>query len=416
MTFSRRDVLLRHLRSVHQFEGRAKRSVQRSCFRCVEKKLKCERTKPCRACYRSDAMCEYPSPEESEGELFGSGHGDTEMSDVLQGGNEIGRRHSNEPATSAVSPVYSQRNGAFQNGLVESMATPDSLPGESMMPQTDRTYETTGPTGFFTALDSGSTIASSVEMTFDSVMPEMEASLYQGSFAITPSSFELMQPSFRTGGLDWLGVHIDDGTHDPGFNIGGGFDASRFAVSHDPVIPGIGSTLTDDAGQPGPDPDWVTRDHPPLRPRSSQQPSLPWPFDQGKDSVLHQYKLPPLHEVLSDNWRTNQPAQPTLVDGFVHILSGSRLPQLPMLRENEHIRAFHDLQRLVDSYFTRFHDIQAIIHKPTWDMASCPTVLLTAMACLGAMLSDSKADAELSQKLSDVCSTMITWMVRIVLP
>jgi hypothetical protein len=125
----------------------------------------------------------------------------------------------------------------------------------------------------------------------------------------------------------------------------------------------------------------------------------------------HRYRLPPLRDVLSGCWRANRPAQTTLVDGFIRILSESPLPQLANLRDTHAVQAFGDLQRLVDSYFDRFHDVQAILHKPTWAMSLCPPALLTAMACIGALLSDKESDAELSWALGEICSTMITWMV-----
>ncbi|KAB5518913.1 fungal-specific transcription factor domain-containing protein [Coniochaeta sp. 2T2.1] len=415
MAFSRRDVLLRHMRSAHQFEGRTRRSVQRSCFRCVDKKLKCERTRPCSACCRSDTVCEYPSHDGSEGELFSNGRGgtDSEVSMAIHDESATGRFSANETTTFARSPAYGQQNGSIETGLLGSMATPDSSTHTSMEHQGGRTYEATGSADLFTDLDTGPAISSSAEMAFQSFMPDMDCNLYQSNFAMASSGFPLMQPSFSTGGLDWLGVQVDDGSHDPGFGVGGGFDSLHLELPQTPGEEGAGGSARDGGGgQPphGHGQEWAIRGSQILPAQSEQLPSLPWPFDQGKDSVLHPHRFPPLREVLSENWRTNRPTQPTLVDGFIHILSGFRLPQLSVLRENEHVCAFHDFQRLVDLYFARFHDIQAIIHRPTWDLVSCPTVLLAAMACMGAMLSDSKTDAELSPALSDICSAMITWM------
>lgn len=308
--------------------------------------------------------------------------------------------------------MYEQPNDTFEEGLIGAIATPDSLCGTAVIPHANRTYAATHDTNLLTSLNTEPTIPPSLDMTFDPVIPDMDDSLYQGTFDVTPSSFQLMQPSFRTVGLDWLGVHIDDDIGTPGVSVGGGFDTSDLGLRGDSGIEQTGPIGIDRVGPPSLVQDRTTHDYTSLLPQTVHQPSLPWPFDQGKDASLHQYKLPPLREVLSDNWPNDRPARPSLVDGFIHILSGSRLPQLHTLRDNDHVRAFDDLQRLVDVYFARFHDIQAIIHKPTWDMASCPTVLLTAMACLGAMLSDSKSDADLAPKLSDICSTMITWIVR----
>ncbi|KAM0279744.1 hypothetical protein ACHAQH_004435 [Verticillium albo-atrum] len=95
---------------------------------------------------------------------------------------------------------------------------------------------------------------------------------------------------------------------------------------------------------------------------------------------------------------------------LIQILSDSKLPPPAQIQDANASRALNDLQRLLNLYFTRFHDIQPILHRPTWVMAECPSVLLTAMACVGALLSDEERDVELSWSLSDICMPMITWL------
>lgn len=72
------------------------------------------------------------------------------------------------------------------------------------------------------------------------------------------------------------------------------------------------------------------------------------------------------------------------------------------MKDNNALQAFGEFQKLLDLYFTKFHDIQPIIHRPSWDMFSCQTVLLTSMSCVGALLSDDKQDGKLSWMLRDM--------------
>ncbi|PKK43538.1 hypothetical protein CI102_12122, partial [Trichoderma harzianum] len=59
-SFSRRDVLFRHLRASHLIkQPNIKRSMRKSCYRCVIKKRKCERARPCGGCIESQVPCEY---------------------------------------------------------------------------------------------------------------------------------------------------------------------------------------------------------------------------------------------------------------------------------------------------------------------------------------------------------------------
>lgn len=40
-------------------------NVERSCIRCHERKVRCNRTVPCSACTKADAQCRYPGPEKT---------------------------------------------------------------------------------------------------------------------------------------------------------------------------------------------------------------------------------------------------------------------------------------------------------------------------------------------------------------
>ena len=61
--FSRKDVLLRHYRTAHtmrhSMQSRVKIGRRKSCLRCVQKKLKCDRQNPCSSCNKSNSQCSF---------------------------------------------------------------------------------------------------------------------------------------------------------------------------------------------------------------------------------------------------------------------------------------------------------------------------------------------------------------------
>ncbi|KAJ4265275.1 hypothetical protein NW762_004560 [Fusarium torreyae] len=225
-----------------------------------------------------------------------------------------------------------------------------------------------------------------------------------------------MQPNFPTGGFDWLGSNVDDGPQSfqlaalDGLYVPETWPSNNEQRGSETVTPN--DYRLDERPQQAPEhaESTSTRNNEATRSSNFHQSSLSWPFDQGNDSIPHRYRPPPLREVLSGRSRAGRPAQSRLVDGFIQVVSQTPLPQLENLRDSHSVQAFCHLQRLVDFYFARFHDVQSILHKPTWTMSWCPPALLTAMACVGALLSDSPSDLELSWILSDLCSTIITWM------
>ncbi|EHK17818.1 uncharacterized protein TRIVIDRAFT_123833, partial [Trichoderma virens Gv29-8] len=221
-------------------------------------------------------------------------------------------------------------------------------------------------------------------------------------------------PDFRTTGLDWLSVDMPSfGLNSEPWPVAGisnnphirspttsnqsGLDTERIPSSqfYQPVSPptAIGRTR-------------ASANSPNLHPLESSYAGQSWPFDQTRDSPPHRYSLPPLREILK-NPSGNQNKR---LDSLISFLSDGYLPNLSLVKDSNASQVFGDLHRLLDLYFSRFHDIQPIIHRPTWNMFSCPTVLLTSMACVGALLSDDEQDIELSWMLSEICLPMISWL------
>ncbi|RBR09334.1 uncharacterized protein FIESC28_09942 [Fusarium coffeatum] len=299
-----------------------------------------------------------------------------------------------------------------------------SSPGSTLTRQTDDTQSLSQAcqVDAFNNIDENSTIGSVVDIpqSFDTLQADPGDAVFSNDFAISPSYMALMQPNFRTGGFDWLGSNVDDGLQPAQLAALEGLYVQEPWPSNmeqrGPETVATNGCSLDGGPQQIPETTESTWTREAEGRRSSDEArrlsnphhaSLAWPFDQGNDSVPHQYRLPPLRELLNSRSRTGRSQ---LVDGFIQILSETPMPQLASIRGSHSVQAFCHLQRLAESYFTRFHDVQSILHKPTWTMSSCPPAMLTAMACIGALLSDSPSDIDLSFVLSDLCSTIITWM------
>jgi hypothetical protein len=234
---------------------------------------------------------------------------------------------------------------------------------------------------------------------------------------LSPSYFALTQPDFRTNGFDWLDFDMPDFDFDPQHDMQPQThteaipQAARAATSQ--MTAQQDEDIREAAGSHSLEPrvdttSKATQRTSTLRPILSTQAAQTWPFDQTTDATSHRYLLPPLKEVLR-NVHQSQPDHRR--DSLVQLLSEQRLPASGQLQTVGATQALGSIQRLLDVYFSRFHDIQAIIHKPTWNMETCPTVLLTAMACVGALLSEDERDTELCSMLGDICLPMIIWLV-----
>lgn len=421
-TFARRDVMLRHLRVTHNVTQSNARSVQKSCSRCVAKKLKCERTQPCRACVFSQSVCEYlagtsPNNAFDDDHVTSSTLGDMDFSPNL--GGSPWNQSSLQQASDADEGIRHMA-GANADLPMQALRTPESTNEDAGFAPSRAKDGTERPAAQslganvplgaspFSFQPSGANLFSS---------GEEDMALCPSETGVSPTYFGLLQPELRTHGFDWLGFDM------PGFDFEQPWSAQpdhgMQSAGQDPYYQQDGEVGTPAGPRPSLPPDTLpetattSRASPVLRPMEPQQVNQSWPFDQfrAQDATPHRYVLPPLKDVLQNTYHNGQAPGHTRIDDFVQLLSDQTLPPLGSIQRAGVRQAFSEFQRLLDLYFDRFHDIQAIIHKPTWNMAACPTVLLTAMACIGALLSGDKRDAELSSALSDICMPMIIWLV-----
>ncbi|KAI5457184.1 hypothetical protein BGZ63DRAFT_366069, partial [Mariannaea sp. PMI_226] len=339
-TFSRRDVLFRHMKVAHALEYVPPTNQQRSCNRCVRRKLKCDRQVPCSACVKSKTAgpCEYPTIEE----LYDPG---------FQPGFQISDKESDV--------------GASDPSMSEASKGKD-------------------PFDLSTSCSKSSTNAIS-----------MNANSRPGNAVETPvgtvqnSSFNTgFQYDFRFSGFDWLDLDVPD-----------------IELTTDHLIPESDIPAS------------AVHSNQPSQTQSSSKPTiqisasgLPWPFEQGQEPTSTRCYLPPLRELLHGSLQMCTTNRTVALEGLIKILSEQRLPTFEDATEPTILMGVDLLKKLLDAYFGNFQLIQPIFHPPTWNMNDCPTMLLAAMACLGAVLSDEPNAAELSSSISDVCNPIISWM------
>ncbi|KAF5574202.1 hypothetical protein FPCIR_13699 [Fusarium pseudocircinatum] len=372
---------------------------------------------PCNGCIRSGHDCEFPATADLDDWRPNEGASPIAQSYLPSNEQQI-QEQQDESMTSRADEEIS----SFQHEIrSESLSLGDStgIPITStvhQVPGAQITDEACQADPFY-ILDDEPTVSPNIDIPQPfNVLPGNPAhTVFEDTFALSPSSMLPGQTNFRTGGFDWL--NFDIGNSPQGFQLDTFYNSyiPEFWSSTAHQAPESGGPSTSDTvngvqhktgnGEP-------TRYSQDEGQPDVEQNTLAWPFDQAHKQSPRRYQLPPLRDILNGYCPTDRPrpVKTTLVKGFIQILSENPLPQLETLRDPHSIQAFCSLQRLVDSYFSRFHDIQAIIHKPTWTMSACPPILLTAMASVGALVSDSQPDYELSVALSEICSTMINWM------
>ncbi|UNI24317.1 hypothetical protein JDV02_010074 [Purpureocillium takamizusanense] len=353
-TFSRQDVLLRHLRATHDVIRDTSVSNQKSCHRCVRHKLRCDREQPCGSCHtaKSTDPCSYPSSAEP---------GTPSRTLRAPGGSSFStpsvRRDSERCVRFANHSVVDSRD-AF--GPCPPAANEGSHIGQQHIDPLDMDAADFSP-----VFESDG---------FNTILQPFEVDGWI---------------DFRGSGLDWLDFDVSSIDFDLSGDHSGDADATMASPAADSTNPpAIHSVAAPSTALP-------------------RQNVLPWPFEQGQDAQTPRFPLPRLHQILP------QPppgTQPSTVDSLLRLLSCQQIPHLNELTNTNMSPGLELLRRLTDVYFSGFQIVQSIVHAPTWNVADCPTVLLAAMACIGSALSDESDVTELSNSLGDFCGSMITWL------
>lgn len=139
-----------------------------------------------------------------------------------------------------------------------------------------------------------------------------------------------------------------------------------------------------------------------------------WPFDQARKSGRKRSRGSPLHD--SPKNIPIQSSRSSRSEMLLRLMSGPYLPQIGDIQDAGVVSALAVLRASLDAFFVQFHPILPTIHVPSWRSESCPTVLIAAMACIGAMFCTDDPDAATHSKVfSDICIHSIASLVSLCL-
>ncbi|KAL2435607.1 hypothetical protein ABEF95_006334 [Exophiala dermatitidis] len=420
--FSRNDVLLRHLRTAHQAYISRKKSAQKSCFRCVQKKLKCDRGHPCISCAKSSSMCKYPAeepfdePDVKEGKIETSPKADLSLEDNGSGQHSsfassdgfanastqgpdnvpglVGHTHT-AAQSSSISQTFSSHTAQFIQPGTDSFAL-------GMVHSDLAAFQTTSPTT--TVHDYNQSM-----MNFDSAYLQGDL-----NFMSNPPRIAGM----AEGGVDWLNLELDSPNAGDyaAQTIGQVFNNGLFQPVHaqpwasigseSPFCNKIQSTIPARVDLPS----TQETNCPPNKVAESQTSAQQWPFDHTRNPEPQKYRLPPLRQILQGTITSDGQDSGNTAKSLVQLLSDPVLPEISLVQDLNMMSALDLLKNSLDLYFSEFHSVLPVIHIPTFNMARVPTVTLAAMSCIGAMYSDDRLGTDQSWSLSEMCLQMIAWL------
>ncbi|KAH8689506.1 fungal-specific transcription factor domain-containing protein [Talaromyces proteolyticus] len=390
--FFRKDILLRHLRSVHQKVITGKGSAQRSCLRCVAKKMKCDRAHPCQSCIVTQSKCLYKhdntqyqrtnafsavnTPESEPPQHVNLQHQYSE--DVLDNARSNHYLLCRESMNVTNFPQDNSEDLSMEEGTGTTLLNNDTEPDlnpHAVSPNIGDQYITSGP--------------------------------YIGSEITDLLTNDV---SLGYGGLDWLDIQLQDQLL-----------PTNTGYSKEPIItPPTNLCGPNEYGFPLPPTRAWNNDTRPqnisinfVAPRSSSsQPNTQqWPFDSTREQVHQGYRLSSLREFLHGSLRTTSNGCQKLTVSLVNLLSNKYVPKLDEdTNDYETLRSMHLLQRAIDSFISRFHSVLPMIHIPTFRLSTCPAVLVESMACIGAMLLEDADALDKAEVFSKICETVIIWL------
>ncbi|KAF2877659.1 fungal-specific transcription factor domain-containing protein [Massariosphaeria phaeospora] len=79
--------------------------------------------------------------------------------------------------------------------------------------------------------------------------------------------------------------------------------------------------------------------------------------------------------------------------------------------DDSHVLSLHMMQTYISSYWVHFHPQLPILHKPTFNAAACPDLLLLSIMCLGASCLEKSYGHEVTQASAAV-SSFLAWHLR----
>lgn len=175
----------------------------------------------------------------------------------------------------------------------------------------------------------------------------------------------------------------------------------------------------------------------PIKDSSAVEDLLPWGWRATREEPKRRITLPPLRQVLEECSTKRLERNTTAFSPrFTSADSGTMATQIGSV--SDHIRSdlisvlkvpysrhpYYDdcdiehkfpskelIEGFIVLYFKHFHSILPMIHKPTFRVEKCPSILLVAMASIGASYSDIEGAKGFADGLSELCKRALTWMV-----
>lgn len=416
--FSRNDVLLRHLRTAHQAYISRKRSAQKSCFRCVKKKLKCDRAQPCLPCTKSGIACEYvieKSTNEAEAEALQEKAEPNNLDSHQVKEQATGENNDFEVSNPYQGHVNSQLPVLQANNVYIHNHTQSSAAAEGYSDNTQyfqSTSDANGPAMMTTDMASYAAM-SPTDGTAAFTQPYMACGneYLPAEFNFFPSNSAPRIAGMAEGGVDWLGLELDSPNNSDirAQSLGQMYSPESFQyLPNQPMMLGDSEALIgrfqSPSGpglqQPRPKDSTTTAANSTELQTGSQQ----WPFDHTRNPEPQKHKLPPLRDILQGTICSSDHGSP--IRSLVQLLSPPYLPDVESA-DMSMMAAMDVLKTSLDLYLTEFHAVLPLVHLPTFQMAQVPTVTLAAMSCIGAMYSDDRHGTEQASSLSEICIQII---------
>lgn len=399
-TFFRNDVLLRHLRSVHGQSPLPKSNIRLSCYRCVRKKQKCDRARPCSSCKQSRTTCQYHGNPQSPGQKSPVSPPSINPTDVnglddLEGSTGVSQNES--PSASFTEPFHTEQQVLQHEeipvgNLCQFGQDPCDEHSETAITQTEIPSAGIPPSAFLPG------VIFQENPGFGGFMSGLTNITGMGSSS-----------------LDWLDIQLLDSPVDPEIAL---VDNPLGSIPTPCSADCSGQGLCNGACLPSSNDAAFSHSQISEQPMARMHTAGPappqWPFDQSRDQVPCTYQLPPLREVLQTNLRADHDEPKDISQCLINLFLKPRFPGLDeTLQDSTLLPAVYLVQRSIDCFFSDFDSILPMIHRPSWSLSSCPTVLLASMACMGAMFLDDENAVDRSRTLSKISARMIFWLVSL---
>lgn len=159
----------------------------------------------------------------------------------------------------------------------------------------------------------------------------------------------------------------------------------------------------------------------PIKDHSSVEDFLPWGWQSSRGKPGGRVTLPPLRQVLEEYTSTVAPHQKpgeevSLVNERIRsdMVSLLSIPCERYPYESADMSKFPSkmmIDLFIKIYFEQFNQILPMIHKPTFSTETCPTIVLVAMASIGASYSHVEGAKVFADTLSELCKRTLSWMV-----